>query len=119
MKMSNIHQFDIWFASLPMREDSHVQGGRRPVIVVSNEVANKYSPIVSVIPLTSKVRKRRLPTHVSLCVAGLPVRSLALCEQLTVIDKRQLANRVGTISDPFDRDAINRAMAVQLGMAAA
>ena len=117
--MNTIHQFDIWFARLPMREDSHVQGGRRPVIVVSNEVANKYSPIVSVIPLTSKVRKRRLPTHVSLCAAGLPVRSLALCEQLTVIDKRQLTTRVGTVNDPFDRAAINRAMAVQLGMAAA
>lgn len=77
------------------------------------------APIVSVVPLTSKVRKRRLPTHVSRCAAGLPVRSLALCEQLTVIDKRQLTTRVGTVNDPFDRAAINRAMAVQLGMAAA
>ena len=119
MKMSNIHQFEIWFARLPMREDSHVQGGRRPVIIVSNDAANKYSPTVTIVPLTSKVRKRCLPTHVSLCVAGLPVRSLALCEQLTVIDKRQLANRVGMVSDLDDRAAINRAMAVQLGMTAA
>ena len=51
MKLSNIHQFDIWFAHLPMREDSHVQGGRRPVIIVSNNAANKHSPIVSIVPL--------------------------------------------------------------------
>ena len=86
---------------------------------MSNNVANKYSPTVSIVPLTSKPRKHEFPTYVPLFAQGLSVESLALCEQLTTIDKSQLIRRIGTVSAPKDRAALNRALAVQFGMAAA
>ena len=114
-----LFQFDICFAQLPLKEGSHIQGGRRPVVIMSNNNANKYSPVVTVVPLTSKLKKRSLPTHVTLFAEGLSTVSTALCEQLTTIDKSQLIRRVGTVSDPEDRAALNRALAVQFGMMAA
>lgn len=117
--MDDLFQYDICFAQLPLKEGSHVQGGRRPVIIVSNNKANKYSPVVTIAPLTSQVRKRFLPTHVTLFAEGLSTVSIALCEQLTTIDKCQLIRRVGNISNPADRAALNRALAVQFGMMAA
>lgn len=117
--MKTLKQFDIWFAELPLKEGSHVQGGRRPVVVVSNDLANKYSPVVSVIPLTSRLGKRDLPTHVSLYFDGLTSRSLALCEQVTTVDKRLLTWRIGSVEDIHSRDALNRALAIQFGMSVA
>lgn len=120
MKQTMIHsyptvrQFDIWFANLPKKENSHVQGGTRPVIIVSNNTANKFSPVITIIPLTSRIDKRPLPTHVSLYIDGLTARSLALCEQLTTIDKHLLTSRVGAV-DSLDRAALNRALAIQFG----
>lgn len=117
--MNTLLQFDICFARLPLREGSHIQGGCRPVVVISNNIANKYSPIVSIVPLTSKLKKRPLPTHVTLFAEGLACASTALCEQMTTIDKSQLIRRIGTVSAPKDRAALNRALAVQFGMMAA
>ena len=117
--MNTLLQFDICFAHLPLREGSHIQGGTRPVIIMSNNTANKYSPVVTIAPLTSQTRKRLLPTHVTLFAEGLTTVSIVLCEQLTTIDKSQLIRRVGTVSNPADRAALNRALAVQFGMMAA
>ena len=117
--MNTLLQYDICFAHLPLREGSHIQGGCRPAIVVSNNMANKYSPVITIVPLTSKFRKRPLPTHVTLFADGLTTASTALCEQLMTIDKSQIIRRVGTVSAPEDRAALNRALAVQFGMMAA
>ena len=116
--MDALNQFDIWFARLPMNVGSHVQGGTRPVIIFSNTEANRNSPIVSVVPLTSKPRKHPFPTHVLLFADGLTTTSRALCEQLTTIDKSQLIRRVGAVSSDRDRAALNRAVATQFGLVA-
>ena len=118
MQERTIYRFDVWEASLPINKGSHVQSGRRPVVVVSNNMANAHSPVVTVVPLTSTTSKGRLPTHVLLVAEGLSSISLALCEQILSIDKSRLTHRIGRICEPLDRSALNRAMAIQLGMVA-
>lgn len=115
---ASFKRYDIWMAHLPTGSNTHVQYGFRPVLVVSNDRANKYSPVVTVIPITSKLNKRQLPTHVFLQDTGLERSGLALCEQILTLDKSCLKRRVGFIYKEFDRLAICHVLAVQLGMAA-
>lgn len=114
----NPMRFEIWQAELPATKGSHVQSGCRPVVVVSNNMANMYSPVVTVVPLTAKIGKKRLPTHVLVLSSGLHNVSLALCEQLSALDKSRLTHYIGYISDADDCVALDRAMAVQLGLVA-
>lgn len=114
-----IRRYEIYQAELPVVQGSHIQSGRRPVVIVSNDAANTYSPVVTVVPLTTKLAKKHLPTHVLILTSGLRAVSLALCEQLTSLDKARLTNYIGHISEPADCAALDRAMAVQLGLAAA
>ena len=114
----NLKRYEIWMADLPKGKNSHVQAGCRPVIIVSNDVANAHSPVITVVPLTSRLAKNSLPTHVHLREQGLTKDSLALCEQIISLDKSRLIRLVGYIYRPFDRLALDHAIAVQLGMAA-
>ncbi len=109
--------FDIWYALLPEIPGSHVQYGYRPVIVVSNNMANRYSPCITVVPLTTR-RKKPLPTHVPITGCGLSTDSLALCEQILSLDKHCLSQRLGYVDNPELRTAIHTAMAIQLAMVA-
>ena len=59
-------RFEIWFADLPRIDGSHVQQGFRPILIISNDRANTYSPVIIAIPLTSRLTKRPMPTHVRL-----------------------------------------------------
>ncbi len=115
---NSVRSFDIWLASLPETGGRSVQHGTRPVVVVSNDMANRYSPAISVVPLTSNLKKKALPTHVFLRVPGLERASLALCEQVTTVDKSCLIRRLATVETTFQRMAIRHGLAVQLGMAA-
>lgn len=116
-KTIELKRFEIWFASLPEIPDSHVQQGERPVIVVSNDKANRYSPCITVVPLTSR-QKKPLPTHVPISGCGLPCVSQALCEQLLSLDKSRLTRRLGCVRHPETQSAICTAMAIQLAMVA-
>lgn len=111
-------QFEIWQANLPCIPGSHVQYGCRPVVVVSNDAANAHSPVVTVVPLTTRRNKHHLPTHVYLQNHGLGCGSIALCEQILSVDKSCLARRLGMVYDAFGRLAIRHALAMQLAMAA-
>lgn len=114
--MQNSYQSGIFYANLIKEQGSNVQGGTRPVIVVSNEESNRTSDSVTIIPLSTSQTKTRLPTHVWLDVAGLSRRSLALCEQINTIDKKLLRNRIGTLDNELDRRRIARAVEIQLGL---
>ena len=109
-------KFDIYLAELPDVAGGHVQKGIRPVIVISNDVANAYSPLATIVPLTSRVHKKRLPTHVLLLAKGLSTVSLALCEQILTVDRNCLLKYRGSVTDPEDRAAIEHAVSVQLGL---
>ena len=110
-------QFEIWLASLPAVGGS-VQSGMRPVVIVSNNAANKFSPVITAVPLTSNLRKTVLPTHVLLRESGLKSPSLALCEQILSVDKSCLVKCIGSVENLFVRLAIRHALLVQLDLAA-
>lgn len=111
-------RFEIWLANLPKLENSHIQCGSRPVVIVSNDAANANSPVITVVPLTSQRHKLAMPTHVYLRGQGLERDSIALCEQVMAVDKRRLTRRIGSVHDPFDQLAMHHALAIQLDMTA-
>ena len=111
-----VNQYDIWLADIPALKDSHIQYGRRPVVIVSNDAANAHSPVITVVPLTTQMHKHHLPTHVYLAGQGLNRASIALCEQVMALDKARLLWRIGIVYKAFDRLSLNHALAVQLGI---
>ena len=112
-----VKQFEIWMADLPRRLGlTSVVWGKRPVVIVSNNLNNEHSEVVLVVPLTSRLGKTQLPTHVFLKDQGLEVPSYALCEQIMPVDKCELLERIGSVEKKWDRMCITHAMQVQLGM---
>ena len=107
---------DLYFADLSPVVGSE-QGGVRPVLVVQNDVGNKFSPTIIVAAVTSKRNKADLPTHVEIDAAenGLTKNSVVLLEQLRTIDKRRLKERIGTI-DKTRLPEVNEALSVSLGI---
>ncbi len=94
------------------------QGGVRPVLVVQNDVGNKYSPTVIAAAVTSKLSKARLPTHIELSahVYGLAKDSVVLLEQIRTIDKRRLKERIGSLA-PQVMARVDDALLISLGFA--
>ena len=94
------------------------QGGVRPVLVVQNDVGNKYSPTVIAAAVTSKLTKARLPTHIELSARtyGLVKDSVVLLEQIRTIDKRRLKERIGLLS-PQVMARVDDALLISLGFA--
>ncbi len=92
------------------------QGGVRPVLVVQNDVGNKYSPTVIAAAITSKLDKARLPTHIELGAVeyGLMKNSVILLEQIRTIDKRRLKERIGALP-PSKMQLVDDALLISLG----
>jgi len=92
------------------------QGGIRPVLVIQNDVGNRYSPTVIVLAVTGQVNKARLPTHVAVEARGngLMKDSVILAEQIRTLDKRRLRERIGTVS-PEIMDKVSQALKISLG----
>ena len=110
-------RLELWLVDLPKpSDDTHVQYGVRPAIVISNDAANENSPVVSVIPLTSNRKKGQLPTHVFISNPGLTCSSIALCEQIHTLDKSRRLKKLGQITNPFTIRAVEYGLAVQLGL---
>jgi len=86
----DVRKYEVWMADL--NSDGSVQGGRRPVVIVSNNLHNKFSPTAIIVPTTGSKTKRPLPTHVDLIASetGFIKNSVMLCEQITSIDKERL-----------------------------
>ena len=111
-----IKRGDIFFADLSPVVGSE-QGGLRPVLIIQNDVGNKYSPTVIVAAITSQVNKTKLPTHVEIGALGngLSKNSVVLMEQLRTIDKRRLKEKIGHIDEP-SIEKVQSALTVSLGM---
>ena len=109
-----VRRGDIWMADLRTGVVGSEQGKIRPVLVVQNNIGNKHSPTVTVVPLTSRT-KNNLPTHVILNEPCLPSRSIALVEQIRTIDKSRLIRHIGRISESI-MNQINDAIAIQVGL---
>ena len=115
MKDEKIYRGDIYLANLNPYKGSE-QGGKRPVIIIQNDVGNHYSPTVIVTAVTSRFfKKRALPTHVPLDNAELEKNSLALLEQIRTIDKSRLIRKIGRVPEEKMKE-INQAIHVSLSL---
>ena len=106
---------DIYFADLSPVVGSD-QGGVRPVLVIQNDVGNRYSPTVIVSAITSQLSKAKLPTHIELSSSDyhLPKNSVVLLEQIRTLDKRRLKEKI-TVIDEAKMKEINKALLISLG----
>ncbi len=110
-----IRRGEIYYADLSPVVGSE-QGGVRPVLIIQNDVGNKYSPTVIVSAITSQLGKAKLPTHIELPAEryNLPKNSVALLEQIRTLDKRRLQEKVTTLSPEKMRE-VNKALLISLG----
>ena len=111
----NVKRGDIYYADLSPVVGSE-QGGVRPVLIVQNDVGNKYSPTVIAAAITSQQDKSRMPTHINVNgdACGLSKDSVVLLEQVRTIDKQRLKERMGNLS-VADMNKINKALTVSFG----
>lgn len=112
----HIKRGDIYYADLSPVVGSE-QGGIRPVVIVQNDVGNKYSPTVIAAAITSKINKAKLPTHIEINAEtfGLPKDSVVLTEQIRTIDKKRLKERIGHLDDEY-MIKVNDALSVSFGL---
>lgn len=110
---------DIYYADLSPVVGSE-QGGVRPVLIVQNDVGNKYSPTVIAAAITSQKEKSKLPTHIELDPqnCGLSRDSVVLLEQIRTIDKRRLKEKMGSL-DVTSMSQVNKALSISFGLGAA
>jgi mRNA interferase MazF len=106
----------IFFADLSPVVGSE-QGGVRPVLVIQNDVGNKYSPTVIIAAITSQIEKAKLPTHVEVEAKdyGLERDSVILLEQIRTIDKQRLQDKVTELDDRI-MYKVNQALKISLGL---
>lgn len=119
-----VQRFEIWFAELGDHYGSSVQSGSRPVLVISNDVANRFSSTLTVIPLTTVQKKLGLPTHIQIAETDCKMlnshvylrNSVALAEQVTTIDKKALQNKLGCLTSDAKQREVEQAIAVFFSM---
>jgi len=111
-----IKRGEIYYANLSPVVGSE-QGGIRPVMIVQNDVGNRYSPTVIVAAITSKINKAKLPTHIELSARqfGLERDSVVLLEQIRTLDKARLLERIGFVGEKVLAD-IDAALSISLGL---
>ncbi len=111
-----IKRGDIYYADLSPVIGSE-QGGIRPVLIVQNDIGNKYSPTVIAAAITSQKYKNPLPTHIQVNAdgCGLAKDSIVLLEQVRTIDKKRLREHMGTL-DSAEMNRINQALSVSFGL---
>lgn len=112
----NVKRGDIFYADLSPVVGSE-QGGIRPVLIVQNDIGNKYSPTVIAAAITSRHAKAKMPTHISINAesCGLSKDSIVLLEQVRTIDKQRLREKMGELQ-PNDMAGINQALSVSFGL---
>ena len=113
---TNVKRGEIYYADLSPVVGSE-QGGVRPVLIIQNDVGNRYSPTVIAAAITSQVGKARLPTHIEILAEKgyLPKDSVILLEQIRTLDKRRLRERMGRV-DGAVMERVDDAIAVSFGL---
>ena len=101
IKVEEIYRGDIYMVDFQEGEGASSHRGKRPCIIVSNNVGNKYSSVVNVVLLTTNLKKKQLPTHLRLVPDHrnkLRQESTVMCEQMRTIGKECLKFKIGTLS---------------------
>ena len=112
----SVRRGDIYYADLSPVIGSE-QGGLRPVLIIQNDIGNRYSPTVIAAAITSRMSKTRLPTHIDIYAdeVGLAKDSVILLEQIRTLDKRRLKEKMGHLDDAV-MDHVNTAIAISFGL---
>ena len=107
---------DIFYADLSPVVGSE-QGGVRPVIIIQNDIGNKYSPTIIIAAITSQINKAKLPTHVEISSEeyGLNKDSVVLLEQIRTLDKKRLKEKIGHMTDN-DMEKVDSALLISVGL---
>ncbi len=107
---------DVYYADLSPVIGSE-QGGVRPVLIVQNDLGNKYSPTVVVSAITSQINKAKLPTHIEISAKdfGLPRDSVVLLEQIRTIDKKRLKEKIGKFNNTLMTE-VDECLKISLGL---
>lgn len=107
---------DIFYADLSPVIGSE-QGGVRPVLIIQNDIGNRYSPTVIAAAITSQINKAKLPTHIEISSDeyGLNKDSVILLEQVRTIDKKRLKEKIGHISDDL-MEKVNEGLSISFGL---
>jgi len=110
-----IKRGDLYYADLSPVVGSE-QGGLRPVLIIQNDIGNKYSPTVIAAAITSQLNKAKLPTHIEIKAGdyGLQKDSVILLEQIRTIDKRRLKEKIGVLAQDTVKRT-DRALLISLG----
>ena len=108
---------DIFYADLSPVIGSE-QGGIRPVIIIQNDIGNKYSPTVIVAAITSQINKAKLPTHVEISSEeyGLNRDSVVLLEQIRTLDKNRLKEKIGHMTET-DMKTVDKSLLISISLA--
>lgn len=111
-----VERGDIYYADLSPAVGSE-QSGLRPVLIIQNDVGNKYSPTVIIAAITSQIQKAKLPTHIELSHSRyhLAKDSVVLLEQIRTLDKLRLRERVGSLDD-IAMQKVNVGLLISLGI---
>lgn len=111
-----IKRGDIFYADLSPVIGSE-QGGVRPVLVIQNDVGNKYSPTIIIAAITSQINKAKLPTHIEIVASeyGLTKDSVILLEQIRTIDKKRLREKVGHFDEEM-MESVNECIKISTGL---
>ena len=112
----NVRRGDIYYADLSPVVGSE-QGGLRPVLIIQNDIGNRYSPTVIAAAITSRLGKTRLPTHIGIYASevGLTKDSVILLEQIRTLDKRRLKEKMGHLDERQMSD-VNTAISISFGL---
>lgn len=107
---------DIFYADLSPVIGSE-QGGVRPILIVQNDVGNRYSPTIICAAITSQINKAKLPTHIEIDCNKYPLikDSVVLLEQVRTIDKKRIKEKIGHLDD-FIMNKVNKALLISLGL---
>jgi mRNA interferase MazF len=107
---------DVYFADLSPVVGSE-QGGVRPVLVIQNDIGNRFSPTVIVAAITAQIQKAKLPTHVEIDAKtyGFDRDSVILLEQIRTIDKQRLTDKITHLDEEM-MNRVNEALMISLGM---
>ncbi|MBN8237104.1 type II toxin-antitoxin system PemK/MazF family toxin [Halobacillus kuroshimensis] len=107
---------DVYFADLSPVVGSE-QGGVRPVLILQNDIGNRFSPTVIIAAITAQIQKAKLPTHVEINAEkyGFERNSVILLEQIRTIDKQRLTDKITQLDEPMMQQ-VNKSLQVSLGL---
>lgn len=114
---------DIWFADLGFHSGTSVQDGCRPVLIISNDIGNRFSDTINVLPMTRHLKRQDLPCHTQIDPESIgdmrqPLEtSMVLVEQVTTISKSVLKHYAGHVSDKAMEELIDQTLKRQFGLA--